>query len=180
MNNLRQKIMQGSVAIVQLGEDDWEKYRAIRLAALQEDPLAFAGIYAEEINIPEIEWRKHMHTIWFALVDAQIIGSIGLVHDTKIRYQQNAWLYAFWIHPSYRSQGIGMHLLFYIQKIAQLRNVHKVSLQVTSTQQAAIAVYKRIGFKIVGHFREEIYDNGMYYDLYRMELLMSKIDNTLS
>jgi ribosomal protein S18 acetylase RimI-like enzyme len=164
--------MNTQIIITQLPESSWEQYKAIRLASLKEDPLAFCGTYEKEVIVPEEQWRKQIHNMWFAVSEGQLIGSIALVRKSEPRSQHGAWLYAFWVDPRYRGQGVGKQLLAQAQEVAREQGLRKISLQVTSSQQAAFALYKKMGFEVVGHFKQELYDNGIYYDTYQMEWLV--------
>lgn len=44
------------IVIKTLSSEDWEKFRDIRLEALQTDPLAFGSSYAEEKILTQSEW----------------------------------------------------------------------------------------------------------------------------
>jgi hypothetical protein len=48
------------ISVRVLQEDDWQAYRQVRLAALQESPEAFLATYAEEATRPEQYWRDCM------------------------------------------------------------------------------------------------------------------------
>jgi RimJ/RimL family protein N-acetyltransferase len=167
------KIMNSSVIITQLPERVWQKYREIRLAALKIDPLAFGGTYEQELDMPEEQWREQIHNMWFACYPnniGQLVGSIVLVQKSDARSAHGAWVYAFWVDPHYRGHGIGAQLIAQVQAVARERGLRKLSLQVTSSQQVAFAVYQKMGFAIVGHFKQELCVDGTYYDVYCMDL----------
>ena len=46
------------ISVRELTEDQWETYRRVRLAALEESPQAFVATYAEEQAYDEAFWRK--------------------------------------------------------------------------------------------------------------------------
>ena len=43
-----------------LAEDQWQRYRAVRLRALTDTPDAFARTYVEEEAFPEQDWRRRL------------------------------------------------------------------------------------------------------------------------
>lgn len=44
--------------IFKLDPKDWEKYKKIRLEALQENPEAFGSSYEKEIAFPDETWQE--------------------------------------------------------------------------------------------------------------------------
>ena len=48
--------------------------------------------------------------------------------------------------------------------------IEKVSLTVNSESRAAVRLYEKLGFAIVGTARRELKVDGSYYDLHTMEL----------
>ena len=47
--------------------------------------------------------------------------------------------------------------------------VKKFNLDVTTTQTAAISLYKSLGFEIVGTLKNEYLVDGKFFDVYEME-----------
>lgn len=57
------------------------------------------------------------------------------------------------------------------------QNLHlrKINLGVIATNQAAVKLYKQLGFEIEGHFKEHVAFEGNYVDSFRMALFNSNI-----
>lgn len=51
------------------------------------------------------------------------------------------------VHPEYRRQGVGRTLLTFLLKQAQVKKATKVFLEVRPSNQAALALYRSLGFK---------------------------------
>jgi ribosomal-protein-alanine N-acetyltransferase len=51
------------------------------------------------------------------------------------------------VHPEYRRQGVGRTLLTFLLKQAQEKKATKVFLEVRPSNQAALALYRSLGFK---------------------------------
>jgi len=49
-----------TVTVCRLVADEWQAYRAIRLAMLQESPSAFGSTHAEAASIDEQLWRQRL------------------------------------------------------------------------------------------------------------------------
>ncbi|BBA78656.1 ribosomal-protein-alanine acetyltransferase [cyanobacterium endosymbiont of Rhopalodia gibberula] len=54
------------------------------------------------------------------------------------------------IHPDYQGQGLGQLLLYRLLKKAANCNLERATLEVQVSNQSALAVYKKIGFQLVG------------------------------
>jgi len=155
--------------VTQLSPDDWKLFRDIRLEALQEDPAAFAGTYAEEAIIKEELWRDHIKNMWFAVIDNQVVGMAGLLRDTGSAGNHRAQLVSCYVKLSFRSQGIGKALVRHLQEYAVTQGLREIYLHVTSTQEKAIKLYEALGFHKVGLLKEHTKVNGQYFDSYIME-----------
>lgn len=74
--------------------------------------------------------------------------------------------------PEYRGKGMGKDLVDLITKVAfSSLGLYRISLSVHTTNQAAIAVYKKAGYSIEGLLRDVLSFNGKRYSLYEMSLL---------
>ncbi len=63
------------------------------------------------------------------------------------------------VSPEYRRQGIGALLLSTLLQKAQARGLERATLEVRSSNQAAIALYQKFGFKIAGTRKKYYQDN---------------------
>ncbi len=41
-----------SIEIAQIGADDWDEFREVRLASLHDSPTAFGSLYADWVDAP--------------------------------------------------------------------------------------------------------------------------------
>lgn len=73
---------------------------------------------------------------------------------------------------NYRGKGYGTDVMWVLTEfIFQQMNINKIRLIVYSFNKSAIAMYERIGFKVEGVLRQEIYIDGRYHDKIAMGLL---------
>lgn len=63
------------------------------------------------------------------------------------------------VSPEYRRQGLGTLLLSTLLQKAQARGLERATLEVRSSNQAAIALYQKFGFKIAGTRKKYYQDN---------------------
>ena len=59
--------------------EDWQLYRRVRLAALQEAPYAFGSNYEHEAKFEEATWRRRVgdRTRFVAEVDGVVAGTVS-------------------------------------------------------------------------------------------------------
>lgn len=82
------------------------------------------------------------------------------------------------LSPEYRGKGMGKDLVGLIAKVAFLSlGLYRISLSVHTTNQPAIAVYKKSGYVQEGLLREVLLFGGKRYSLYQMSLLQSEWEN---
>lgn len=160
-----------NIKIIRLEPESWQQYRDIRLEAVKADPQAFCVSYEEELEKTEAQWRNFINNMYFAAVDGKIIGMIGLLRDTGISGKHRAQVVSFWVKPEYRGQGAGKLLIHNLQKFVETNQIHKLYLHVTISQDNAIKLYEKLGFKKAGTLKEHIKHGDRYFDQYVMEWL---------
>ncbi len=143
------------MTIIKLSLDQWRSFRDIRLEALQTDPKAFGGGYEEEALKSESEWRDWMQNMWFASVNEQIVGMIGLLHEKEPIKKNVARVISFWVKPSFRGQGIGKKLVQALQEYAAANGLEQLNLYVSPSQDAAIKLYESMTFKHNPHIADK-------------------------
>ncbi len=67
---------------------------------------------------------------------------------------------SFGIDPKWRGRGLGRRLLEDTLRLIRLEGVKIVTLQVRSSNSAALSLYQKVGFKIVGVRKKYYSDNG--------------------
>jgi len=162
------------IKISPLKPSAWKQYRDLRIQAIRTDPLAFGSTLAETLKITPKEWKerladKERYTL-FASVDGELVGMLIAFLNTNPRSRHNVNLGSFYVRSEYRRMHIGS--LLFERMLAELKKksfVRKLNLQVGVHQKAAIALYRRYGFKIVGTLKNEDYFKRKYHDDYIME-----------
>jgi [ribosomal protein S18]-alanine N-acetyltransferase len=64
------------------------------------------------------------------------------------------------IHPDFQEQGLGKILLFYLLKDARQRQLERATLEVKESNQVAISLYEKFGFKLAGKRKKYYQDTG--------------------
>jgi ribosomal protein S18 acetylase RimI-like enzyme len=172
------------IYIEPINPDDWEKYRDFRLLGLREEPIAFEDPANGEKRITsrgENEWRNILQGKVAGFPDSSRIslwakegnepaGTLNATISNSREDGKAAFIQNVYVPKQYRGRGISRKLMAeMISKLETVENLHKIELEVFSTQGAAIKLYESFGFKIVKHNKDfKVYD-GKAIDKYEME-----------
>jgi len=135
---------------------EWVAYRDLRLAALAESPDAFGSTLSRESQLSDAEWASRLASgvnsaLNFPAVaefDNKPIGlSWGRIEESEPAL---AHLYQVWVHPDYRGLGAGKMLLEAVVGWAAGRQANYLELGVTCGDTAAMRLYTRAGFELIG------------------------------
>lgn len=136
------------ITVRALTEDDWDQYRSIRLAALEESPEAFVASRAEEEAYDENFWRVRMKRSRRLLAesDGRPVG-VASVGDVSSETPQVAQLFGLWVRPSSRGTGVATKLVN--EGAAQARQLGKTHLTywVGTDNGRAVAFASGFGFR---------------------------------
>lgn len=100
-----------NIDIKQLGYDDWQDLKAIRLNALQNNPQVFLRRYADEIKQDDAYWQRsfigedaQFKAIFGLYAQGQIMGMCGIHPEAAA--QRAARLGGAYISAPYRGMGL--------------------------------------------------------------------------
>jgi ribosomal protein S18 acetylase RimI-like enzyme len=136
-----------SIERLRAGEGD--RWRSIRLRALQEAPHAFGTTYAEASAWPSDRWERQVAEVatFVAMIDVADVGAArGSVHPTRGDVRE---LISMWVAPSARRKGIGSSLIDAVADWASAQGAAALVLDVMEDNRSAIALYGSRGFEIV-------------------------------
>lgn len=166
-------------SIIILHPARWREAKQLRLEALQEDPPAFGTSYEDALEYADEVWTTRAKAAFeregalalYAEVAGTLVGMAGAGWTGRRKTRHVAEVYAVYVKPNHRGEGIGAALVQgLLEELKTLPQIEKVKLGVTDSNEAAVALYRRLGFEIVGRARRALQVDGRYYDLYYMEL----------
>ena len=97
--------------------------------------------------------------IFVAEQDGQWVGSVtGLTPDPGGSDRPGLLLVAMFVDGTVRRRGVGVALVESIVDWARARDAARLTLWVTSTNEAALALYSRCGFRPTGATRAGAHD----------------------
>ncbi|TWT07907.1 GNAT family N-acetyltransferase [Planococcus sp. CPCC 101016] len=91
--------------------------------------------------------------------------------NEDIKRKKHSVYVAMGVRQGERGKGRGTKLFLALEEWAQSRNLHRIELTVLEHNSSAIALYKKMGFKVEGLKRDSLYIANTYAN----ELFMSKI-----
>jgi len=152
------------VTVRLLAERDWDDYRAVRLAALQESPAAFLDTYAEESAYDETCWRARMLSAarFLAERDHVVQGTASLAvsgDDGDI-----ADVYGLWVAPAARNSGVSWRLVEAAAEHATKEGRTHLYYWVSTENIRAIAFASNFGFLVSPHRRVSRGTSGEFGD----------------
>lgn len=136
------------ITVRALTEDDWELYRSVRLAALEESPEAFAATHAEESQFDEELWRTRMNRSrrLLAEVDGSPVGVASLGH-VDAENASVAELFGLWVRPSSRGSGVATKLVQAGADNARKQGQSHLAYWVGTENGRAVAFASGFGFR---------------------------------
>ncbi len=165
--------------IITLPPERWREAKQLRLEALRAEPTAFASSYEDELAFADEVWiarsksayERDGNVTFFAEVDGTLVGMAGAGWSAKAKLRHVAGIYSVYLSSEMRGKRIASRLMRrLLDELRSTGQIEKVSLMVNTEALAAIRLYEKLGFEIVGTAHREEKVDGRYYDLHYMEL----------
>jgi GNAT superfamily N-acetyltransferase len=141
-----------AATVTRLGEDDWRRWREIRLAALTDSPVAFGSTVEDEQAIAEGGWRELVRNsaVFVAMSGDEVAGAVaGLYRDSP----EDRGLGAMWVAHEWRGSGVAGMLVAAVTAWSRSGNAVRVGLWVPDDNARARRFYEREGFQVTGKRR---------------------------
>lgn len=132
-----------------IGPDDWQAWRELRLAALEEAPYAFGSRLADwqGENDREDRWRARLAIPGCRSFIAELDGRpVGMSAGVPGEEPGVAELVSMWVEPAARGHGVGDFLIRAVERWAHESGARELHLAVADGNTAAIALYERNGY----------------------------------
>ncbi|MDR6226321.1 GNAT family N-acetyltransferase [Desmospora profundinema] len=136
---------------------------------LDETPDSLPGKQETKEEIREIQQRGGMYTV--VEVDGEIAGAAILKRGSR-GISRHTVRFRTWLTPGYRGMGLGKKLMEYTIGWARANGVEKINLDVWSSNDRAIELYKKYGFQVEGRLRKQAILRGDYVDEVFMGLFL--------
>jgi ribosomal protein S18 acetylase RimI-like enzyme len=141
-------VAMSEISVRVLGEEDWQAYRDIRLAALQESPGAFVATLEQEEAFDEQRWRERVNRSRRLLAerDGLFLGVVSVGHDDESD-AGTAELFGLWVTPEARGTGVAWKLVEAGAEQALLDGRSHLSYWVGTDNGRAVAFASSFGFR---------------------------------
>lgn len=165
--------------IRQLTSVDAKMYWELRLEALLQNPEAFATSYEDAIQRSnpldqiEIQIKNNGNHIFGAFENDRLIGTVTLQQETSEKLKHKGNIFAMYVTPGSRGQGIGKALLTKTLHHAKtIGTIEKINISVVTTNEAARNLYYQMGFTAFGVEEKSLKLSDYYLDEEHMSLFL--------
>jgi ribosomal protein S18 acetylase RimI-like enzyme len=180
MGNQAEKLRSKGMELVDSSGITWQEYKAFRLAALQNDPQAFASSFAREVAFPDQKWQERLaqarekKTSWVLLAREQnsgkYTGMVGGFRNEDHIAQGTAEIWGVFVDPTKRDQGVAAALMEGIlEEFSRDPTIKIAKLEVNVDQLGAKNLYTRFGFAQKGEPYPHLMGDGTSHQIVAME-----------
>jgi ribosomal protein S18 acetylase RimI-like enzyme len=159
---------------------DATAYWAFRLEALDREPDAFSMSAEEHRATAVSDAAAQLGTATSssfmvgAFVDGKLIGMAGLVRERRLKTRHIGNVVGVYVTAEARGRGIGRSLMkTLLEHAATIEGIEQIVLSVTTTQTAAVALYRAFGFQSFGCEPRALKIAERYFDTEQMVLYVS-------
>ncbi len=142
--------------IRELKAEDAVEWIRLRLESLEQDPEAFSASLEEYQSLSMDEVKKRLWSGADALVVGafeakRMIGMAGFFREKGPKSCHKGRVWGVYVTPSGRGSGVGRGMMqLLLDRGMAIEGVEQVLLSVAATQEAAIRLYRSLGFQPFG------------------------------
>jgi ribosomal protein S18 acetylase RimI-like enzyme len=140
-----------------LTADDAAEFSRLRLEALEAEPEAFASSPEDHraMSLDEIRSRlagaRGVSFVAGAFLDGKLVGTAGFYREERQKQRHRGHVWGVYVTANARGQGIARQLMeTLVERAREMEGVEQVQLSVTTTQTAAVRLYRALGFRSYG------------------------------
>ncbi len=126
--------------IRQIGPEDLDVFKQIRLEALRAEPAAFASSPEDWECLSDEDWERRLtvNPVFVAFDNGQLVGIVGLMRQSPSKMAHRASVIMVYVRKNLRGSGIATSLLMALTDHAQSEGIRQLELTVScETRQHA-------------------------------------------
>ena len=153
-----------------LDADDAGEWLRLRLEALKGDPEAFGASFEEyqALSVEEVKrrlWSSSDAFVVGAFEEDRLAGMAGFYRDQSLKSRHKGHVWGVYVAPAARGKKVGRALMErLLERAWMVKGVEQILISVTSTQTAAMALYRSLGFEPFGREPRALKVNGQFID----------------
>lgn len=138
-------------------------------------------IWTEDTTPGPLMWRSREDYLLHAppgsqlvaLQNGELCGYVGFGCPSGMESNRHVCEVNIAVDPQFQRQGIGSRLIEAIKQHAADHGIRKLRLRVLSSNEPALAFYRKCGFEEEGRLKEEFYLGGQYVDEVFMSCMLT-------
>ena len=162
----------------QLSPDDLPAYRQLRLFSIVDSPASIAASYEEEAAVPLEQMAQRLlptpqQAVFGAFDGTALVALAGFRRERSAKLRHRGDIWGVYVAPAARGTGLSRALMAaLLAHVRTLAGVVLVKLSVRADNDAARALYRRLGFELTGVDTRSLCVDGVYHDEERMQLAL--------
>jgi ribosomal protein S18 acetylase RimI-like enzyme len=164
-----------------LTASDAAAYWTIRLEALECEPEAFGSSPEEHrgLSLNDIAMRLTAdpanNFVVGAFVGEQLVGTAGFVRNNGLKERHKGFVWGVYLSRDARGKNAGREMLqMLIERAKTIKGIEQIKLAVATTGEAAMSLYRSLGFNSFGCERRALKIGDGYVDEEHMVLFVNR------
>ncbi len=154
-----------------LNPEDGPAWRKVRLEALENDPEAFSATIVTHRQLTDDDIRSRLaydgtnRFVIGAFAEGELIGTAGFVREPGLKERHKGRVWGVYLRGSHRGTGLGRQMMtLLLEHARKIEGLEQINISVATTQGAASALYRSLGFVPYGLEPRALKVNGRYID----------------
>jgi ribosomal protein S18 acetylase RimI-like enzyme len=164
-----------------LTASDAAAYWKIRLEALEREPEAFGSSPEEHraLSLDDIAMRLSSdpsnNFVAGAFVGERLVGTAGFVRNKGLKERHKGFVWGVYVSREARGRNAGREMLqMLLERAATIEGIEQIKLAVATTGEAAVSLYRSLGFNSFGCERRALKFGDGYVDEEHMVLFVDR------